>query len=428
MSESQGGDALSLFNEGVRLQQQGDIEQAKRLYRFALKVDPNFEPAQTNLRYLSAGTLTLTRPRFYEVVQRQAEPARPHATALFEPPHVGSGEVEISGRFGDYREAVLEVVVTRVGRRAGAVARFEGIRLTLEDGAFTTRLSLPAGGWYVLALVITAPDGTRAETRAGPVGVGEVYVIAGQSFAASTSDALLTIDDEEGRVVAFHPNARFWRIAHDPQPGANRDAADEAGFWKDKAEWARQYGITGAGGSPWPAAMNLLLAVIDMPIGMINVAESGTPLAAWRPGQPFYERLLRATREVKRCRAILWAQGESDVMNGNPPHSYVAGFRELRDSLAANLGWRPDWLVAKSTHHPLVYDKPEEERALRAALEAVWREPGVFAGPDTDLLRGPGNRSSWQLGVHFTRSGQLAAGALWFSALLQHLQACGTET
>jgi hypothetical protein len=114
-------------------------------------------------------------------------------------------------------------------------------------------------------------------------------------------------------------------------------------------------------------------------------------------------------------------------MNGNLPDSYVAGFRELRDSLAANLGWRPDWLVAKSTHHPLVYDKPEEERAMRAALDAVWREAGVFAGPDTDLLRGAGNRSSWQLGVHFTKSGQLAAGALWFSALLQHLQACGTE-
>lgn len=425
MSDERGQDALSLFNEGVRLQQQGDLEQAKRLYRFALKLDPNFEPAQTNLRYLSAGTLTLSRPLGYEVVQRASQPAPPHATALFEPPHAGVGEVEISGRFGSYAEAMLDVEVSRVGRRAGAVKIFEGIQLGLRDGAFSTRLSLPAGGWYVLALSLTAPDGTRAETRAGPVGVGEVYLVAGQSYAASTSDALLTIDDEEGRVVAFHPNARYWRIAHDPQPGSNRGAADEPGFWKDKAEWAVQYGITGAGGSPWPAAMNLLLAAIDMPIGMINVAESGTPLAAWMPGQPLYDRLLRAAREVRRFRAILWAQGESDVMNGNPPDAYVQEFRALREALAATLGWRPDWLVAKSTYHPLVYDKPEEERALRAALDAVWREPGIFPGPDTDLLRGA-NRSSWQLGVHFTRSGQIGAGALWFSALLQHLQARGT--
>jgi hypothetical protein len=425
VSDERGQDALSLFNEGVRLQQQGDIEQAKRLYRFALKLDPTFEPAQTNLRFLSAGTLTLTRPRAYEVVQREAPAAAPQATALFEAPHAGAGEVEISGRFGSYAEAMLDVEVTRVGRRAGAVAKLEGIRLAMRDGAFTTRISLPAGGWYVLALSVTAPDGTRAETRAGPVGVGELYLVAGQSFAASTSDALLTIDDEEGRVVAFHPNARYWRTAHDPQPGSNRDAADEAGFWKDKAEWAVQYGITGAGGSPWPAAMNLLLAVIDMPIGMINIAESGTPLAAWRPGQPLYDRLLGVAREARRFRAILWAQGESDVMNGNPPEAYVPAFGELRETLAATLGWRPDWLVAKSTHHPLVYDKPEEERAMRAALEAVWREAGIFPGPDTDLLRGA-NRSSWQLGAHFTRSGQLAAGALWFSALLQHLQARGT--
>jgi hypothetical protein len=425
MSDERGQDALSLFNEGVRLQQQGDTEQAKRLYRFALKLDPNFEPAQTNLRYLSAGTLTLTRPRGYEVVQRAAPPAAPHATALFEAPHAGAGEIEIAGCFGSYAEAVLDIEVTRVGRRAGAVTRRDGIRLAMRDGVFSTRLSLPAGGWYVLALSVTAPDGTHAESRVGPVGVGEVYLVAGQSYAASTSDALLTIDDEEGRVVAFHPNARYWRVAHDPQPGSNGDAADEAGFWKDKAAWTAQYGITGAGGSPWPAAMNLLLATIDMPIGMINIAESGTPLAAWQPGQPLYDRLLRAAREVRRFRAILWAQGESDVMNGNPPDAYVAEFRALREAVAATLGWRPDWLVAKSTHHPLVYDKPEEERALRAALDAVWREPGIFPGPDTDLLRGA-NRSSWQLGVHFTRSGQIAAGALWFSALLRHLQARGT--
>ena len=66
-----GEDARALFNEGVRLQQQGEIEQAKRLYRFALKLDPEFEPAQINLRYLASTALTIERPRPYEVVQRQ---------------------------------------------------------------------------------------------------------------------------------------------------------------------------------------------------------------------------------------------------------------------------------------------------------------------------------------------------------------------
>ena len=420
-----GEDARTLFNEGVRLQQQGEIEQAKRLYRFALKIDPEFEPAQINLRYLASAALIIERPRPYEVVQRQPVPAPAHSAALFQPPYSGGAEIAIAGHFGSYDSATLDVEVQRVGRRAGPVLEQRGIALTLRDGAFRTAIALPAGGWYVLALSLVGADGTRADARIGPVGVGELYLVAGQSFAASSSDALLTVEDEEGRVVAFHPAARYWRVAHDPQPVADRGIEDEAGFWKDRAISATQYGITGSGGSPWPAAMNLLLAAIDMPIGMVNIAESGSPLAAWLPGQPFYDRLLAAAREAGRARAVLWAQGESDVMNGNSPDSYAMQFRSLRETLAADLGWRPDWLVAKSTHYPLLYDKPEEERALRAAFAAIWRERDIFPGPDTDLLRGA-NRSSWQLSAHLSRSGQTAAGALWFNALLAHLQARGT--
>jgi hypothetical protein len=171
--------------------------------------------------------------------------------------------------------------------------------------------------------------------------------------------------------------------------------------------------------------MNNLLAVIDMPIGMINLAESGVPLAAWMPGQTLFDRLVEAARDTGPFRALLWAQGESDVMNDVPPDSYAPRFRTLRETLAAQIGWHPDWLVAKSTHHPLVYDKPDEERALRAAIAAIWREPDVFPGPDTDLLRGA-NRAGWKSSAHFTRAGQLAAGALWFNALLAHLQTRGT--
>ena len=419
------GDALSLFNEAVRLQQQGDVGQAIRLYRFALKIDPNFAPAQVNLSYLSSGALTIERPRAFEVVQRQAAPAPAHDAALFEAPHAGTGTVPVSGRFGIFAEAMLEARIARVGPRAGPVAEVAARRLSLVDGAFATEIVLPAGGWYVLTLSLTAPDGTRAEQRVGPVGVGELYLVAGQSYAASTSDALLAIDDEEGRVVAFHPHGRYWRVAHDPQPGANRGAVDDPAFWKDKADWVTQYGIGGAGGSVWPAAMNLLLGVIDMPIGLINLAESGSPLAAWMPGAPYYQRLVDAAREAGRFRAVLWAQGETEVMNGNPAASYPAQFAALRDALAGAIGWRPDWLVAQSTHHPLVYQKPEEERALRATLASLWREPDIFPGPDTDLLRGA-NRASWVQSAHFTRRGQVAAGALWFNALLSHLAARAT--
>ncbi len=51
-----------------------------------------------------------------------------------------------------------------------------------------------------------------------PVGVGEVFLIAGQSYAAGCNDGLLRVNDPEGRVVCYDPAAKSWRVAHDPQP------------------------------------------------------------------------------------------------------------------------------------------------------------------------------------------------------------------
>jgi hypothetical protein len=221
-------------------------------------------------------------------------------------------------------------------------------------------------------------------------------------------------------VAAYDPIGGTWRVAHDPQPTVRPPGE----HWGERAVQKlvpsrRAFG----GGSIWPAAMSLLRPVLRVPVGMANVAVGGTAIERWLPGTELHANLLAAAAALGDFRAVLWQHGESNVIAATPPETYRARFLQLRQSLDEHLGHRIDWLVAKSTYHPTVYSKPDLETALRAEIAAMWRrEVGVYPGPDTDQLGGPA-RSPRGFSQHLSREGQHLAGALWFSALLRHLEA-----
>ncbi len=92
------------------------------------------------------------------------------------------------------------------------------LEVARSDRTITGTANVAAGGWYRLRCAV---EGTRVEWdpgRGADRGVGEVFVIAGQSYAAGANDALLRVNDPEGQVVAYDLAAKTWRVAHDPQP------------------------------------------------------------------------------------------------------------------------------------------------------------------------------------------------------------------
>jgi hypothetical protein len=119
---------------------------------------------------------------------------------------------------------------------------------------------------------------------------------------------------------------------------------------------------------------------------------------------------------MERFRAVLWQQGESDVIKRTATEAYVRNLVSIRDSLAAEWGFAPPWLLAKSTLHPTVYKDPEHENWIRAAMEELYKQPGFLRGPDTDILDGE-NRGGPQSRRHFSAIGQRNAGAMWFAAI-----------
>jgi hypothetical protein len=265
-----------------------------------------------------------------------------------------------------------------------------------QEQKWLARVRVPAGGWYRLGVRLRRGEEVTAVAAVEPFGVGEVFVIAGQSYAVGANDELTKVDDPDGRVVAYDVVKRTWQVANDPQPNC------------------------GDGGTIWPGTGNLLLPIAQVPIGFVNVAVGGTASRQWLPGEQLYENLAAAGKSVGRFRAVLWQQGESDVIEHRSTEYYVANLTKIRAALAREWGFEPPWLLAKSTLHPTVYKDPEGEARIRAAIDQLWQHPGFRPGPDTDVLAGE-NRGGLGTRRHFSGIGQKRAGQMWFAAIWHEL-------
>ena len=344
--------------------------------------------------------ITVTHPVPFQVIQRTGFQPRDAHVNCAGGPRLGSARVRLAWSADapprSYRLRVSPSGTSGQGPWIELVVRTAGKEQESE-------VELPAG-WYRGELAGTDASGREVILPVGPFGIGEVYLVAGQSYAANCNDALVRIDDTDGRVTAMDYRTGAWRVAHDPQPSVQEP--------------------TGSWGTIWPPAMNLLLPMVRVPIGMVNVAVGATASREWMPGTPLFANLLEAGRRAGDFRAVLWQQGESDVIERIDTAEYTRRIRAMKTALDDAWGISRPLLAAKSTLHPTVYVEPKAEGAIREAIGQLWRTPGFFPGPDTDILGGE-NRSARGGSEHFTLIGQQRAGQLWFAALWNHL--CSLE-
>lgn len=267
-----------------------------------------------------------------------------------------------------------------------------------EATTFRGRVELPAGGWYRLAISLNGVAGPVEVARVERFGVGEVFVVAGQSNSANSGEErLLSTDD---RVSAFDGAA--WTLAADPMPGV-QDGSD--------------------GGSPWPACGALLAKEWNVPIAFASCGFGGTSIGQWQKDaapiaqkkEPLYAALVQRARALGKFRAILWHQGESDASMGTSTADYASRFRALRDALTKDLGSSPPWIVA---HVSFVPDLDAARmQTIRAAQEQLWKEKVALQGPDTDDLLGAMRHSKDR--IHFSKAGLEEHGRRWAARILQ---------
>lgn len=176
-------------------------------------------------------------------------------------------------------------------------------------------------------------------------------------------------------------------------------------------------GASGNGGSPWPLmAERLIDAGLAERVVLVPGAVGGTSVEEWQKGGPLYammEARLKAARDDGlTVTHFLWHQGESDNRRNNrlTPPQYAHGLRSLI-AMTKTLFPQSRFFIAQATLCGPNLPVDEDLRRTQAELQ---RDPGVFAGPDTDAIANPGDRSD---GCHFSSTGLRKHADAWVEAI-----------
>ncbi len=250
--------------------------------------------------------------------------------------------------------------------------------------AFDAELPVPAGGWYDVDLRAIGGERLVAKTCVERVGVGEVFVGAGQSN--STNSGEQRIAQETGLVATF--SGGHWESGSDPQPGVHDGTR---------------------GGSFWPAFGDAMARRYHVPIGIAATGHSGTSVFQWQRQSDLYRWLMVRLNQLglSGFRALLWHQGEADA--GYGANAYYKGLKALIEWSRYDAGWRFPWFVAHASYH-----SPREPLHLdvRAGQSMVWASGLALPGPDTDGLAAPFRDLDGQ-GIHLNPDGLRRHGQMW---------------
>ena len=282
------------------------------------------------------------------------------------------------------------------------------------DGALRTQLDWKSGGWFQLELRVTVDEKIVWEDSVAHVGIGEVFVVAGQSNSANHGEERLKT--KTNMVSAF--DGHHWQIANDPQPGAS-----------------------GQGGSFMPPFGDAMAKQLNVPIGILACGIGATSVREWLPeGDTFpnpptiEDRVIRLpngnwqskgeafanliaslqSQGPGGVRAVLWHQGESDANQRDPSRTlegtrYRASLIRLIEASRKEIAWDVPWFVAQVSYHV-----PGDEASpdIRAAQASLWNAGIALEGPDSDSLKGDLRENNGQ-GVHFSSQGLNAHGEEW---------------
>ncbi len=207
--------------------------------------------------------------------------------------------------------------------------------LDLECKIFTAELhAIPLGGLYRLETRLTRPSAGDTRPLRGDyrhhLGVGDIYLIAGQSNASGTG--LGQAEDPLNLLAHLFANNEQWRLATHPLEDAT----------------ATQHPITITsifhGHSPWLSFARKLIERTAIPIGLVPCALGGSSIRRWvkkhgQPGDLFENMRLMADRATAgKIAGILWYQGESDCMDNKSLQRYEGCFEQLLQLFTATFG------------------------------------------------------------------------------------------
>lgn len=339
----------------------------------------------------------------------------PTPRAVYQRDISGNREITVSGTFNmDIDKIEIRAVPAVSGQ--GIEKPWQTLQNNPVGGVFSGNIALYQG-WYTIELRATKGGTVVGRDVLERLGVGEVFIISGQSNAQGLK-LYPGPGAEEDRVVYVS------NYVNDSKDLLTDPPRAEFGKLVDGVQFIGPRGQT-----PWcwGALGDLLVKRLNMPVLFINTAWEGSAIENWysssigkdtynyysggsykMPAGMPYANLRIATKTYANqygMRAILWTQGETDALYHTSAADYRENLQNLINRLSADVGdKRITWVISRTsrTSDSQTPNIPVTSAAVIGAQNAVIETlfNGTFAGPETDKL--VVNRGD---GTHFVGKG-----------------------
>lgn len=331
----------------------------------------------------------------------------PTERAVFQRNQNNKGFIQISG---SYQPILTRVEARVIPINGGQETPWTTISTNPTGGNFIGKLEV-TGGWYRLEVRGLFNERVEGITTINRVGVGEVFLISGQSNARGVIGKTAHPINQDDRVSCI---TNFFANDTDTPPFPTfAQLKDENTFYAPEGYGSWYWGELGA----------KLATRLNVPILFINTAWEGLAIDAWResllggtapnpfsglrakPGYPYNSTryALNYYHHLLGIRAILWSQGESDTFINKSAQEYANDLKlvisETRKSSAKNIAW-----VVSRTSKVGNRTSPDVIQGQNITISTTQN---VFPGPNLDQIE---DRYD---GTHFNTVGLNKAADEW---------------
>ncbi|GAB2764680.1 hypothetical protein GCM10027275_02310 [Rhabdobacter roseus] len=316
---------------------------------------------------------------------------------------------------GNYTKSVDRVEVQLRAINGGGTSDWITIENNPQGGQYRGQVDW-MGGWYEMEVRGWKDGNLVGSTTLSRLGIGEVFLIAGQSNAQGYFNygGPGANDDRVNCIHHYNNNGSGSEL---PYPEFTHLNSDSYLSPRGNSAWA------------WGRLGDHLANKLGVPIMFYNAGWYGTSIRNWQQsingtaysiyngeaftpsGMPYANLRLVMQYYVPMTgiRGVLWLQGEADNFANTSSGSYLNDLRSIINQSRNESGRNLSWVIARCSYDN---QRGTDAQVIKGQNDAVTSISNLFYGPDVDQIQVP--RPD---GVHIQGSGLTDLADAWNNSL-----------